>query len=48
MSKAEKFGAEQSQWRRELQEADKQDAKAAISRLLKELLGYVDGSACCN
>lgn len=48
MSKAEKFGAEQSQWRREMQEADKQDAKAAISRLLTELLDYVEGSACCN
>lgn len=45
MSKAEKLGAEQSQWRKELQEADKKDAKAAISRLLKELLGYVEGLA---
>lgn len=48
LSKAEKFGGEQSQWRKELQEADKQDAKPAVSRLLKEVLGYVEGPECCN
>lgn len=47
MSKAEKFGAEKSQRRKELQEADNQDAEAAVSRLLRGVLGYVEHSTCC-